>query len=85
MRPLIAKPSLERPLEFFVKIGRKIPLKNGGFWAKNWSTPFLLLILHCQRKGKAVVARDRLSRFRDSLIREIISCIKDPYQLYKIN
>ena len=38
-----------------------------------------------KREGKAVVARDRLSRFRDSLIREIISCIKVPYQLYKIS
>ena len=55
------------------------------FGRKFWSTPFLLLILHCQREGKAVVARDRLSRFRDSLKTEIISCIKVPYQLYKIN
>ena len=31
---------------------------------------------HCQREGKAVVARDRLSRFRDSLKTEIISCVK---------
>ena len=55
------------------------------FGRKIWSTPLFFVTLHCQRKGKAVVARDRLSRFRDSLIREIISCIKDPYQLYKIN
>ena len=42
MCPLIAKPSLERPLEFFVKIERKIPLKNGGFWAENLECAFFL-------------------------------------------
>ena len=52
------------------------------FGRKIWSAFLFFVTLHCQREGKAVVARDRLSRFRDSLIREIISCIKDPYQLY---
>ena len=52
---------------------------------KIWSALLFFVTLHCQREGKAVVARDRLSRFRDSLKTEIISCIKDPYQLYKIN
>ena len=55
------------------------------FGRKIWSASIFLVILHCQREGKAVVARDRLSRFRDSLKTEIISCIKGPYQLYKIN
>ena len=50
-----------------------------------WSALLFFVTLHCQREGKAVVARDRLSRFRDSLKTEIISCIMGPYQLYKIN
>ena len=55
------------------------------FGRKIWSAPFFFVTLHSQREGKAVVARDRLSRFRDSLKTEIISCIMGPYQLYKIN
>ena len=54
------------------------------FGRKIWSTSIILVTLQCQREGKAVVARDRLSRFRDSLKTEIISCIKDPYQPYKL-
>ena len=54
------------------------------FGRKIWNASTNFVTLHCQRKGKAVGARDRLSRFRDSLIREIISCIKGPYQLYKL-
>ena len=46
--------------------------------------PLFFVTLHCQREGKAVVARDRLSRFRDSLKTEIISCIMGPYQPYKL-
>ena len=43
VRFLIAKPSQERPLEFFVKIRRKIPLKNGGLLAENLvSTIFII-------------------------------------------
>jgi len=38
-----SKPSLERPLEFFVKIERKKPLKNGGFWAKNLEHTFFVI------------------------------------------
>ena len=51
---------------------------------KIWKVLHYLLLLQCQREGKAVVARDRLSQLWDSLIREIISCIKGPYQLYKL-
>ena len=54
------------------------------FWRKIWSALLFFVTLHCQREGKAVVARDRLSQLWDSLIREIISCIKGPYQLYKL-
>ena len=55
------------------------------FGRKIWNASTNFVTLHCQREGKAVVARDRLSRFRDSLKTEIISCIMGPYQLYKIN
>ena len=55
------------------------------FWRFFCISPLFFVTLHCQREGKAVVARDRLSRLRDSLKTEIISCIKGPYQLYKIN
>ena len=39
---LIAKPSQERPLDFFVKIRRKIPLKNGGFQAEKLANTFFI-------------------------------------------
>ena len=54
-------------------------------YAEIWNGTKNVVTLHCQRKGKAVVARDRLSQLGDSLIREEISWKKGPYQLYKIS
>jgi hypothetical protein len=55
------------------------------FGRKIWNASTNFVTLHCQREGKAVVARDRLSQLGDSLIREEISWKKGPYQLYKIS
>ena len=56
-----------------------------AFFAKLFeSLLYISYLCNVKRKGDARRARDRLSRFRDRLIREIISCITGPNQLYKI-